>query len=91
MIRMKIGIEASHMTYSQQDGYVGQVEFTVEGHPQAYQITLVSKRGSDWSYSLNFARDSGDELLIEAVEEALEEDDELFDELVKAAKSSLVR
>jgi hypothetical protein len=88
---MKLQVESADMAYAQQEGYLGHVVFTAENHPQAYEITLISKNSKDWSYSLNFARESGDELLIEALEEALEDDDELFDELVKAGMGSLVR
>lgn len=88
---MEIRIESADMSYTKQDGYLGHVVFAAEGHPKSYEITLLSKSAKDWSYSLNFARESGDELMIEAIEESLEEDDELFDELVKAAMGSLVR
>ncbi|MFC0213069.1 hypothetical protein ACFFK0_11480 [Paenibacillus chartarius] len=86
---MQIRIESADMTYTKEDGYLGHVVFAVENHPKSYEITLLSKSARDWSYSLNFARESGDELLIEAVEEALEEDDRLFDSLVEAAMAAL--
>ncbi|KIL42120.1 hypothetical protein SD70_02785 [Gordoniibacillus kamchatkensis] len=88
---MNIRIDTADMSYSKQDGYLGHVEFAAEGHPHAYEITLQSKNANDWAYSLNFARESGEEAHIEAVEAALEEDDELFDELVQAAMSRLER
>ncbi|PYI52713.1 hypothetical protein DLM86_20655 [Paenibacillus flagellatus] len=77
------------MTHTKDDGYVGKVRFTLEGHKSAYEITLHSKKGNEWSYSLNFAAESGIEKEIEAAEERIEEDDELFDALVEAAKSKL--
>ncbi|MEW9698696.1 hypothetical protein [Paenibacillus sp. SI8] len=76
------------MEYSKEDGYLGHVEFTVEGHPLPYEITLQSKTRKDWSYALNFSKESGKEEDIEAVEELLEED-EYFDQLVEAAEKTL--
>jgi hypothetical protein len=88
---MNIRIESADMSYSEQDGYLGHVEFAAEGHPRAYEITLHSKNANDWAYSLNFAHESGEEAHIEAVEAALEEDDDLFEELVQAAMARLER
>ncbi|MDF2964155.1 MAG: hypothetical protein K0S39_5890 [Paenibacillus sp.] len=81
-------LEAS-MTHSKEDGYVGKVEFRVENHKQPYEITLYSKNNKDWMYSLNFLNESGSEEEIDALEELLEEDDELYNLLVDAAKSKL--
>ncbi|TDF99734.1 hypothetical protein [Paenibacillus piri] len=81
-------LEAS-MTHSKEDGYVGKVEFRVEQHKQPYEITLYSKNGKEWMYSLNFLHESGSEEEIDALEELLEEDDELYDSLINAAKSKL--
>ncbi len=52
-------------------------------------MTLQKKRGNDWMYGLIFADGLGKEEEILFVEEQLEEDDELFDTLVEAAKSTL--
>jgi len=79
----------AEMSYSEQDGYLGKVQFEVEGHQQPYELTLQSdKRWDDWNYSLNFMRDSGREQDIEAVEQALETDDNFFDDLVEAATAA---
>lgn len=88
---MDIQIGKADMSYTKKDGFIGHVEFTAAGHPQAYEITFHSKDKKDWAYSLNFARESGEEEHIEAVEEALEDDDELFDRLVQAAMDRLER
>jgi hypothetical protein len=77
------------MEHSKEDGYVGKVEFEVENHKKPYEITLQSKKGKEWSYSLNFLNESGSEEEIDAVEELLEENDEQFDLLVNAARSKL--
>ncbi|WP_312886534.1 hypothetical protein [Paenibacillus foliorum] len=82
-------LEAS-MTHSKEDGYIGKVEFSVENHKQPYEITLYRKKNNkEWSYSLNFLKDSGGEEEIEALEELLEEDDEIYEQLIEAAKSKL--
>ncbi|BFT71793.1 MULTISPECIES: hypothetical protein [Paenibacillus] len=74
----------ANMEYSKAEGYLGHVQFSVEGHEHPYEITLQSLRGKDdWSYALNFLSESGKEEDIEAVEELLEED-EWFDLLVNA-------
>ncbi|MBH5316456.1 hypothetical protein I6N90_01380 [Paenibacillus sp. GSMTC-2017] len=83
-------IDAS-MTYSKEDGYVGKVQFSVEGHDQEYEIALHSKRGSDWGYGLFFLNESGSEEQFLALDNELEEDDELFEVLIHAAQEKLVR
>jgi hypothetical protein len=88
---MEVQIVSADMEYSKEDGYLGHVAFEVANHKFAYEITLHSKRGYDWDYSLNFLNESGREEDILVVEEALEEDDELFDKLVEAAKSNLAK
>lgn len=84
-----ITILEAGITHSKADGYVGKVEFRVEGHKQPYEITLHSKNKKEWMYSLNFLNESGSEEEIEALEELLEEDDEVYDLLVNAATSKL--
>ncbi|MGF9713626.1 hypothetical protein EXW96_09635 [Paenibacillus sp. JMULE4] len=86
---MDIQIVKSDMTYSKEDGYVGHVQFTCEGHQAPYEITFHSKNAKEWMYSLNFAKESGPEQEILSLEEILEEDDELFDRLVNEAQSKL--
>ncbi|MFD1954419.1 hypothetical protein ACFSL6_09655 [Paenibacillus thailandensis] len=87
MLNVKI-LDAG-MSYTEEDGYVGKVQFEVEGDSGGYEITLQSKRGKDWGYGLFFLKDSGDEEKLLALEERLEEDDELFDYLVETAKAEL--
>ncbi|MDF2671073.1 MAG: hypothetical protein K0R67_3379 [Paenibacillus sp.] len=88
---MQVRILEATMSHSKEDGYVGRVLFEAEGHSKAYEMTLQSKSMKDWSYALNFHLESGKEEEILAVEDRLEEDDELFDRLVDAAKDSLQR
>ncbi|MDQ0059805.1 hypothetical protein [Paenibacillus harenae] len=87
---MQITILNAEMTYSKEEGYVGKVQFEAEGHTNPYEIALQSKRGTrDWGYGLFFLHESGKEEQLLALEEQLEEDDELFDQLVEAAKAKL--
>jgi len=85
---MILVLEAT-MQYNKGDGYVGKVGFQVEGHKLPYEITLFSKNGKEWGYGLFFLKESGNEEQLEAVEEMLEDNDEVFEQLVEAAKSSL--
>lgn len=82
---MNIRIASAKMKHDPEDGYVGQVAFSVEGHPKPYEITLFSKKGKEWEYGLHFAEASGSEELIDEVEAYLEEHDEAFEALVEAA------
>ena len=86
---MKWDITDADMTHTEEHGYVGKVLFALEGHRSGYEVTLHSKKGKEWSYSLNFARESGIEKEIEAAEVLLEEDDDFFDAVVEAARSKL--
>ncbi|WP_409342762.1 hypothetical protein [Paenibacillus sp. MBLB4367] len=86
---MEVNIKEVRATRDDENGYVGSVLFEVTGHKTPYELTLQSKKGNDWSYSLIFTEASGAEEDILAVEEALEEDDELFDFFVDAVKSKL--
>lgn len=86
-----IEILKASMEHSKEDGYLGHVEFKIEGHEHPYEITLQSTKGkNDWSYALHFLRESGKEEDIEAVEELLEED-EHFELLVNAARETLAK
>ncbi|WP_019006789.1 hypothetical protein [Cohnella laeviribosi] len=86
---MQVEILGATLKYDEQQGYVGQVQFAVKGHKQPYEMTLQSDEGSEWSYSLLFLNESGDENEIIAVEEEIDRNDELFERLVAAAQESL--
>ncbi|MFC6331041.1 hypothetical protein ACFP56_00285 [Paenibacillus septentrionalis] len=86
---MNVMINHAKMTKSKEDGYVGAVHFEVEGHQQAYEITLHSKRGSDWGYGLFFLEGSGNEEQLLEVEDEIEENDELFERLIEAGLAAL--
>lgn len=88
---MKVTIIHAAMTHDSENGYLGMVQFEVEGHMNPYEITLQlnSLRGTTWDYSLRFAKDPGSEEQINEVEAAIESDDELFDSLIDAAAETL--
>lgn len=86
---MNVHIIHAIMGHSKEDGYVGSVHFNVEGHQQAYEIALQSKKGKDWGYGLFFLEGSGNEELLLQVEDEIEENDELFEQLIEAGKAAL--
>lgn len=87
---MKVQILNASMNYTEEKGYLGHVHFVVEGHKQPYEITLQSDDGKfDWNYAINFSNEPGSEEEILFVDERLEEDDDLFDRFVDAAKQEL--
>jgi hypothetical protein len=86
---MKITILNKSVTQDEDESYRGQVIFEVEGHKQPYEVILLTKRGKMWDYSLSFANESGTEEDIFAVEKAIEEDDELFDQFIDAIDDAL--
>lgn len=86
---MNIHILQAKMSYNKEDGYVGSVHFEVEGHENAYEMALQSKRGRSWGYGLFFLQGSGNEDDILLVEDEIEENDELFEALVAAGKAAL--
>jgi hypothetical protein len=88
---ININVLEVSMTHSKEDGYVGKVHFGVEGHVNKYEIALHSKKGKEWGYGLFFLHESGKEEELLALEDLLEEDDELFDFLVDTAKEKLVK
>jgi predicted RNase H-like HicB family nuclease len=89
MDTVKAIILRATMTHNETDGYFGHVRFEIDGHKQPYEMTLQSNRRlDDWNYSLNFMSEPGSGEEIDAVERAIEENDELFDTLVEAALNS---
>lgn len=86
---MNITILEATMNYTKESGYVGQVHFEIAGQPNQYEITLHSRKATEWGYGLFFLNESGNEDQLLAVEDMLEEDDEMFDYLVNAARATL--
>ena len=86
---MNITINSATMTFTKEDGYVGMVVFSVEGHSHRYEMALQkSQSAKTWAYGLFFHNGSGKEDEILAVEDELEENDELYDRLVEAAENA---
>ncbi|MDO3408530.1 hypothetical protein QWJ34_01980 [Saccharibacillus sp. CPCC 101409] len=86
---MDIKILEARMERRDDKSYMGKVEFEVENHKEPYEITIYSKSGNAWEYSLHFLKDPGPETEILAFEEFIENDDEAFDRLVDAAWDSM--
>ncbi|WP_152396251.1 hypothetical protein [Paenibacillus guangzhouensis] len=74
-----------------EEGYYGSVQFTLEQHASLYEISLHSKRGIDWDYSLSFAKESGSEEELLAADALIEADDALFDQILDAAEEALAQ
>lgn len=85
---MEIRIIGARTTRDAANGYVAHVQFEAAGHRQPYEATLQSDNGNEWSHSLFFLNESGSEEEIEAVEAALDADDELFGQLIDAAEQA---
>lgn len=86
---MNVTILHAKMEHQADSGYVGQVQFTLENHKSAYEITFFSKKGREWDYSLNFANESGSEEEFLAADAMIEEDDDLFNQLLDAAEAQM--
>ncbi|WP_025689804.1 hypothetical protein [Paenibacillus zanthoxyli] len=82
---MSVVITEAAMRRDEDGNYVGRTVFTLEGHAVRYEITFFSKKGKEWDYSLSFADKSGSEEQFLELDARLEEDDELFDQLLDAA------
>lgn len=84
---MNIKIRSAQMKQLE-DEYIGHVEFEVEGHEKPYEITLYRKENKEeWGYSLHFLNESGPEDEIQAVDDYLDENDEVFQQLIEAAEN----
>lgn len=81
----QVRIERADMKRDDADQFVGYTVFSIDGHASSYEITFLSKNGRDWDYSLNFAGEPGIEEQFLQIDERIENDDELFDDLLDAA------
>ncbi len=86
---MNIKILNARMERREDKSYMGKVEAEVEGHKEPYELTIYSKSGDAWEYSLHFLQQPGPEEEILAFEEHIENDDEAFDVMVDAAWDSM--
>ncbi|KKO55274.1 hypothetical protein [Paenibacillus sp. DMB20] len=81
----QLKVTRAGMHRNEEGHFVGYAVFSAEGHVSAYEITFLSKDGRDWDYSLNFAGEPGPEEQFLKIDSLIEEDDELFDDLLDAA------
>lgn len=81
----QVTIQNAGMGRDEDNNFVGHTVFVFEGQAAAYEITFLSKNGKDWDYSLNFAGEPGPEEEFLKVDALIEEDDDLFDDLLDAA------
>lgn len=86
---MKLHIIEASMNKEADGSYLGNTIFQVDDIEIKYEITLFSKRGNDWDYSLHYADEPGKEELFLAVDAYIEQSDEAFDELLDAAWNSM--
>ncbi|GGH49536.1 hypothetical protein GCM10008014_14050 [Paenibacillus silvae] len=82
---MSIEIIRAAMRREDEKSFVGNTVFKTEGDKSVYEITFMSKNGKDWDYSLHFTEQSGDEDELLKMDELLENDDDLFNQLLDAA------
>lgn len=86
---MSLHIISATMKHTEESGYVGCVQFQLDEYRSTYEITFFSKKGREWDYSLNFAKEPGSEEEMMAVDARIEEDDELFEQFLEAAEKQL--
>lgn len=82
---MSIKIISAEMNRKEDRSYVGRTIFTLENHKSPYEITFFSTRGTEWDYSLSFAGEPGSEEQFLETDALLENDDDVFNELLDAA------
>ncbi|MEC2344053.1 hypothetical protein P9H28_08115 [Paenibacillus barengoltzii] len=85
----ELTIVHAEMRREEDGSYIGKTIFEVSSHKAAYEITFYSEKGMDWDYSLHYANEPGIEEQFLAVDERIEEADELFDTLLDAAWDTL--
>lgn len=82
---MKVEIFSAEMGRKEDRSYVGRTIFTLENHKAQYEITFFSTRGTEWDYSLSFAGEPGNEEQFLETDALLENDDEVYNQLLDAA------
>ncbi|AJS58798.1 hypothetical protein [Paenibacillus sp. IHBB 10380] len=86
---MNVHIESADMKKNEDGHFIGHTLFSIEGYKDSYELTFFSKRGKEWDYSINFAKESGKEEDLLTIDKLIEEDDDLFDQLLDAALDSM--
>lgn len=82
---MNVQIIKAELKREEDKSYVGRTVFTLDNHKSPYEITFFSKRGSEWDYSFSFAYEPGSEEQFLEIDTLLENDDDLFNQLLDAA------
>nr|WP_272036737.1 hypothetical protein [Paenibacillus sp. JJ-100] len=84
-MKVKIEIMRAEMHREDEKSFVGSTVFKADGNKSVYEVTFMSKNGKDWDYSLHFTEQSGDEEELLKMDELLENDDDLYNQLLDAA------
>ncbi len=82
---MNIHIEQASMERNEDQRFIGKVILRVDNHKQPYELILDSKNMKSWGYALYFLRESGPEDEIDALDEYLDEHDDVFERIVQEA------
>lgn len=82
---MNVEIIKAEMKREEDRSFIGRTVFKLENHNSPYEITFFSKRGTEWDYSLSFAGEPGSEEQFLETDQLLENDDEVYNQLLDAA------
>ncbi|WP_313637280.1 hypothetical protein MHH52_15020 [Paenibacillus sp. FSL K6-0276] len=82
---MNLEIVSAEMSRKEDRSYVGRTIFTLENHKAPYEITFFSTRGTEWDYSISFAGEPGSEEQFLETDALLENDDDVYNQLLDAA------
>lgn len=85
----KATVISATMRQEEDGSFLGQAVFKMEGQKSAFEISFFSKKGKEWDYSLHYAEGERIEEELLAIDELLEEDDDLFDILLDAARDTM--
>lgn len=86
---MSYNIISATMHRDEEKHWLGHTVFTIGESKTEYEISFFSKNGKDWDYSLHFAGEPGAEEEFLQLDARLEEDDDLYDDLLDAAIDSI--
>jgi len=86
---MNVHIEHVDMKKDEDDHYIGHASFRLEDTKDLFEVTFHSKRGTNWDYSINFAKEPGNEEELFRIDTLLIEDETLFDHLLDAALDTM--
>jgi len=82
---MTVQITSADMRRNEDGSFVGKTIFSLDNHKAQYEITFYSKKGSEWDYSLSFAGEPGSEEQFLETDALLENDDDVYNQLLDAA------